>query len=214
MLRTYVLRALVIAGVVVACSKGAHAQCSADINAAFAANHSTASAAECDRSRYGGGSWSGPGDLVVRVAKARLCPDPWIGQIYWNLYNRNPTAAECSVNYGGRTSYMNYASAIQAYHNAPAAAAAPSPTFYVDANRNLVDASHRVIAAAGTFDLRDANGNPVTLVAAGGGNLVAAGGGNLVAAGGGNLVAAGGGNMTGQRSVMSAGSKKVFIVRH
>jgi hypothetical protein len=147
------------------------------------------SAAECDRSRYGGGTWSGQGDLVVRVAKARLCSDPWVGQIYWNLYNRNPTDTECSASYGPRSSYMAMASQIQAYK---AGGSAPA-------------ASPATMQAIGQADgsLRLANGTTVCpggcLVASGGGNLTAVTPGmvvGLVASGGGNLVASGGGNFS------------------
>ncbi|WP_151087821.1 hypothetical protein [Hymenobacter baengnokdamensis] len=132
--------------------------------------------------------------LTGALSAAAQCRDPWIGQIYQQLYNRKPVGqgetGECNIHlynngtWGSRDELMGYIKQLQQSGLRIGVAPLGNNTVMVVAQGSQVFA----------VSLLDAGGN---LVAAGGGNLVAAGGGNLVAAGGGNIVAAGGGNLTG-----------------
>ena len=152
------------------------------------------------------------------------CSNPAITAAYAAAIHRAPigsgNSSECNpANYGSWSSAADLQAKVLAYTTklgtngsgrvatAPVVTAVPSSfAWYVDSRQNLIDNSSKsMLAAAGTYDLRNPDGSAVSLVASGGGNLVASGGGNLVASGG--------GNMAGQRTLQSVGGKKVFIVK-
>ena len=135
--------------------------------------------------------------LETRIQHSHLCSDPWIGQIYWNLYNRNPTAAECNAsNYGGGrwSNYMDLTSKVQAYHSAPPASSASNSPYHFDTSYNIVDSSGRVVARAGTYNLIGQDGSGMTPQQAS------------------SVISNDGGSMTAGRSAMGVGSKPVFVV--
>jgi hypothetical protein len=127
--------------------------------------------------------------LLAPLAAQAQCRDPWLNQIYRQLYNRAPVgqgeSCECNIKLYNNGSWANYQELTnfvkQLQQTGLRFGYAPlgNNTVMAVAQGNLIQA----------VSVLDANGN-----------LVAAGGGNLVAAGGGNLVAAGGGNLTGLRA--------------
>lgn len=207
------LPAVLLFGIGVWCTSTAHAQGGSCrdpwINQAYNQNFHRApsgsgTSGECNTNLYGGGSWTSYNDLSLRVVHSKDCGDAWIGQVYYNLYNRRPSAQECVAgNYGSWSNYMDLASKVQAYQSRMASAGrpqlAPPPAGGYGAPSQ--NGSGLVAAGGGNAVNRSA-----PIVAAGGGNIVAAGGGNIVAAGGGNIVAAGGGNVVNKYSVQSVGS--------
>ena len=128
------------------------------------------------------------------LSAAAQCRDPWINQIYQQVYNRKPVgqgeSCECNTKLYNNASWANYNELLgyikQVQQSGLRFGFAP-----LGSNAVMAVAQGSQIIAVSLFD---AGGN---LVASGGGNLVASGGGNLVASGGGNLVASGGGNLTG-----------------
>lgn len=132
------------------------------------------------------------------------CQDPWIGQIYWNLYNRRPNGNECTVShYGGGqwSSYMDLTGKIQAYQTA---SRLPANEWLVDPAGNLINNQGSIVAPAGTYVIGAGAGNVIQPRA---GNVIGAGAGNVIGAGAGNVIGAGAGNM---RSVQSVGGKRVI----
>lgn len=132
--------------------------------------------------------------LSGALRAAAQCRDPWINDIYQQVYNRRPVgqgeAGECNIHlynngtWGSRDELLGYIKQVQ--QSGLRVGVAP-----LGSNMVMAVAQGNQIFAVSVLD---AGGN---LVASGGGNLVASGGGNLVASGGGNLVASGGGNLTG-----------------
>jgi hypothetical protein len=155
--------------------------------------------------------------LTGALSAAAQCRDPWLNQIYQQVYNRKPVgtgeSCECNTKLYNNASWNNYNELVGYVKQVQGGLRFG----YAPLGNNSVMA-----VALGTqivaVSVLDGSGN---IVAAGGGNIVAAGGGNLVAAGGGNLVAAGGGNLTGlsastpgfvfgnTRSVLSTGQKRL-----
>ncbi|MES2391684.1 MAG: hypothetical protein V4555_08590 [Acidobacteriota bacterium] len=214
MSRSLFIRSLIFAVAAFGFAIGAHAQgrCSnVQVNQAFTAMtmvpNGSGSSGECNANRYGAGSWTGLPDLEVRIVHARACSDPWIGQIYWYTYNRNPTAAECNVSlYGGGqwSGYMDLANKVKAYHSAPAAVAGPalaSNQYLVDPRGNLVDFRGGVVAAANTYLIGDSGS---TLVGPSGGTMLPQPG---------MVISNDGGSLTGQRSLQSVGGKRVIAAK-
>jgi hypothetical protein len=169
----------------------------------------SATAEECNIKNYNNGSWNNYDELVRYIKsynsqKATSAPaqmpalkgDPWIFQVYKELYNRQPNAWELNVNNYNSGSWKNYAE-LKSYVR----------DFQSSISRQRLDiktgpwTNNNVVV--GFF----INGQQVAVnvVAAGGGNVVAAGGANVVASGGANVVAAGGGN------VVAAGGGNIFI---
>lgn len=158
------------------------------------------SSEECNIKNYHNGSWNSYAELVGYIAGYNrnkpgnfLKGDPWIFQIYTELYNRVPTAWELNINNYNGGSWNNYAELknyIQAYQNSLRKQGMDIKTAPYNGNVlvgffiNGQQVAANVVAAGG--------GN---VIAAGGGNVIAAGGGNVIAAGGGNVIAAGGGNI-------------------
>jgi hypothetical protein len=155
---------------------------------------------ECNINLYGAGSWTSQQDLFTRIAHSKDCQDPWIGQIYWNLYNRRPSGNECTVShYGGGqwSSYVDLANKVQAYQKA---ISLPSNEYLIDSSGNLVNNQGNIVAAANAY-----------VIGAGAGNVIGAGAGNIIAVQGGNVIGAGAGNLAGQRSVQSVGGKRLIV---
>jgi hypothetical protein len=195
MLRSNVLRAPAVAVACFAVSDPIHAQvkaCSnAQLNQAFTAMtmvpRGSGVTGDCNPNYYypGGPTWT-LSDLEVRVVHARACTDPWIGQIYWELYQRNPTSAECTTsNYGGGSwsGYADLKSKVQTYQMV---ASSPKvqfrlPQYHVDNLGNLLNSNNAIVAKAGHYLIN------ATIVAQGAGNIILQGGGNIVAQGAGNI---------------------------
>jgi hypothetical protein len=88
----------------------------------------SATAEECNIRNYNNGSWNSYDELVnyiksYNTKKASLTAtscDPWITQIYKQLYNRTPSAEECNIknyNNGSWNSYDQLVSYIKSYNN-------------------------------------------------------------------------------------------------
>jgi hypothetical protein len=190
----------------------------------------SASAEECNIKNYNNGSWNSYEELVgyiksykkVNTASTQgsmpeLKGDPWIFQVYKELYNRRPNAWELNVKNYNNESWNNYGELknyIQEFQNTTRKQNLDIKTgpwtndnvvvgFFINGQQVAVN----VVSAGG--------GN---VVAAGGANVVSAGGANVVSAGGANVVAAGGGNILvntgmagvsfgGRYGVQSSGSK-------
>jgi hypothetical protein len=185
------------------------------INAAYNADFHRApsgsgTSGECNINLYGAGSWSSEQDLFIRVTESKDCTDPWIGQIYRNLYNRKPTAAECSVsNYGGGqwSTYMDLTAKIQAYQSGGGRASSPvlssgpcgsyrapnARSYVADAGLDLCDSNGNVVANAGSFFVQVAP----SVVSHDGGSIVSHDGGSLVSHDGGSLISHDGGSLVG-----------------
>ena len=171
----------------------------AQINQAFAANRMTpngsGNSGDCNPNYYGAGSWTSTADLQDRVWHSRDCADPWIGQIYWNLYHRKPAPIECNVaNYSGGhwTTYMDLAAKVQTYQSATHMGA---EEWLVDSSGNLLDNHGTVIAVAGS-DLIS--------------NLVGPSGGTLTTPSPGMFIGHNGSALNAQRSLASVGGKRVI----
>jgi hypothetical protein len=101
----HAIRALALAGAVMGCLASANAwagTCSnQQINQAYIAMtmvpNGSGNTGDCNPNYYGAGSWSSLNDLEIRIQHIHDCSDPWIGQIYWNLYHRRPSATECQI---------------------------------------------------------------------------------------------------------------------
>lgn len=167
---------------------------------------------ECNPNLYSQSSWSSQQDLNSQVVASKFCPDPWIGEIYRKLYNRQPNATECRAsNYGGGqwSSFADLTAKVQAYvhgASAPATASvlkAPTPSdLLVNASLDLVNSNGAIVALHGTY-----------IVASGAGNIVASGAGNVKP---GDVIQGGAASLTGY-SVQSVGGKRTIqgtIVHH
>lgn len=157
-------------------------------------------AEECNIKNYHNGSWASYSELVGYIAGYNrnrpgnfLKGDPWIFQIYSELYDRAPSAWELNTSNYNNGSWNNYGELktyIQAYQASLKKQAMIIKTAPYNGNIlvgffiNGQQVAANVVAAGG--------GN---VVAAGGANVITAGGANVVAAGGANVVAAGGGNI-------------------
>lgn len=224
MIRYVLTRALPAIAVLLLCSNFAKAQggschdpwINQGYNAQFhRAPNGSGTAGECNINLYGAGSWTNQQDLFTRIVHSKDCADPWIGQIYWYLYNRRPNPNECTVShYGGGqwSSYMDLANKIQSYQTA---SRLPANQMLVDSAGNLINNQGSIVATSGSYVIGAGAGNIIAphagnVIAAGAGNVIAAGAGNVIAAGGGNVIAAGAGNMAGQRTIQSVGGKRVI----
>jgi hypothetical protein len=121
----------------------------------------------------------------INEAIPQLKGDPWIFQVYSEVYGRKPNAWELNIynyNKGSWSSYEQLKGFIKDYQN------------YLSQNKiEIRTGGYNRNILVGFYK----NGKQVAanVVAAGGGNVVAAGGANVVAAGGANVVAAGGANV-------------------
>jgi hypothetical protein len=132
--------------------------------------------------------------VTINQPIPQLKGDPWIFQVYSEVYGRKPNAWELNIynyNNGSWNSYDQLKGLIRDYQNYLKQQKIEIRTGGYNGNiavgffKNGKQVAVNVVAAGG--------GN---VVAAGGANVVAAGGANVVAAGGANVVAAGGGNFT------------------
>lgn len=193
MLRSNVFRVMAVAATCFAASGPLHAQntCSnQQINQAYVAMtmvpRGSGVAGECNPNFYypGGPTWN-LSDLEVRVVHARACSDPWIGQIYWEKYHRNPTSNECETTQYGGGSWSSYADLsnkivqFQQLHAFPIQYRMPQ--YHVDNLGNLLNSSNGIVAQAGHYTINTA------IVASGAGNIILIGGSNIILNGGGNI---------------------------
>lgn len=154
--------------------------------------------------------------LSFAKANAQVKGDPWIFQVYQELYSRQPTAWEVNIKNYNSGSWNNYGELkgyIQQYQNSIKNMGISISTTNLKSGNVLAlfNQNGKSIAA----DLITNDGG--SIVASGGGNIVASGGGNIVASGGGNIVASGGGNISSLlgvsfgsgRTLQSTGTKVV-----
>lgn len=123
--------------------------------------------------------------VTINQPIPQLKGDPWIFQIYSELYGRKPNAWEINIynyNKGSWNSYDQLKGLIKDYQK-----------YLSDQGIEIRTGGYNGNVAVGFF--KNGKQVAVNVVAAGGGNVVAAGGANVVAAGGANVVAAGGANV-------------------
>jgi hypothetical protein len=178
----------------------------------------TPSSSECNTRNYSSGSWNSYAELVGYIAGFNrykggnfLKGDPWIFQVYVELYNRIPNAWELNAqnyNKGSWSNYGNLKEYIKQYNTAM--------------SQNGIKTIAGKVNNSDAIVFADNNNNVlgVDLVSLDGGNVIAAGGANVVSAGGANVVAAGGANFRisantagvsfgSDRTVQSAGTRVV-----
>ena len=188
-------------------------------------------AAECNIRNYNNGSWGNYDELKGYIRKykgigvgqntnttpkytpSEVSGDPWIKEIYQELYGRTPNALEYNIyNYadGKWRNREELKRAIQQYQS-NIRKAGMSVDFYDLGNGRLV-ADMKINGKSTAVSLIEGKGGNV--VAAGGANVVAAGGANVVAAGGANVVSAGGANAVaaGGANVVAPGGANVVAV--
>lgn len=149
------------------------------------------------------------------TASAQAKGDPWIFQVYKELYARQPSTWELNIhnyNDGSWNNYNELKKYVQDYQNNLKNQGVQVKEATLK-NKNAVvgfysggqQVAINVISNDGGSIIASGGGNVMAhLVASGGGNLVASGGGNLVASGGGNLVASGGGNIAVSQQLKGA----------
>jgi hypothetical protein len=155
--------------------------------------------------------------LHFSASAQNLKGDPWIFQVYKELYNRQPQAWELNIKLYNQGSWNNYAELkkyVQQYQASLSQNGLTTRTILLKGNQSsvvLFDQAGKSIAV----NLITNDGGSV--IAAGGGNVIAAGGGNVIAAGGGNVIAAGGGNLRdlpgaslGSNRQLMSGDKKII----
>lgn len=172
------------------------------------------SAAECNIQNYNNGSWSNYQQLTDYIksyqsatpaqtlSSSIVSGDPWIMQIYQQLYNRRPNSWELNIknyNNGSWSSFEQLKEYIQQFQKSMNDNGVRIETALLNESINLVVLKKGDKTLAVNI-LQNKGGNVVAggganVIAAGGGNVVAAGGANVVAAGGANVIAAGGGNV-------------------
>ena len=179
----------------------------------------TPSAEECNIHNYNNGSWNNYNELVSYIkaykkksanttSNATVKGDPWIIQIYNELYNRTPSAWEVNIqNYNGGSwnNYNELKKYIQDFQSA---------LRKLNVDITVKDAGNGNAVA---FLTENGQAKAVAMVSSNGGQVIAAGGGNVIAAGGGNVISPGGANLQdlaamnfGSRyTVQSAGTKVI-----
>jgi hypothetical protein len=186
-------------------------------------------ATECNTKNYNNGSWGtydelkgyikqyktiGTGqkiNLTWQYTPSAVSGDPWIQEIYQELYGRTPNAWEYNVQNYVQGSWKNreeLKQAIQQYQNNVKNAGMFIDLYDMGNGRFIVDL--KVNGKSTAVSMIEGKGGNV--VAAGGANVVSAGGANVVSAGGANVVSAGGANVVapGGANVVSAGGGNVI----
>lgn len=138
----------------------------------------------------------------------QLKGDPWIFQVYQQLYHRQPTAWELNIynyNNGSWNNYGELKNYIVQYQNAMRNYGFSVSTINLSNGKIAVLFNQNGITMAADLITNDGG----TLVAQGGGNLVAQGGGNIVAQGGGNLASLPGVSFGSRYTLQSNGTKVV-----
>lgn len=143
--------------------------------------------------------------------------DPWIFQVYKELYGRQPNAWEIQIKLYNNGSWKDYNQLKQYVKDYQASLSSNSLSVSVTAIKSspnaaaLINQNGKTIAA----DLISQDGNGI--VAQGGGNLVNTNGSNLKDVNGNNIVAQGGGNLRdipgaslGSNRQLMAGDKKII----
>ena len=116
----------------------------------------------------------------------QLKGDPWIFQVYKELYSRQPNAWELNINNYNSGSWNNYGE-LKSY----------VVQYQRSLSQNNLSITTTSLRNGQTAALFNQYGKSIAadVISNDGGSIVATGGGNLVAQGGGNLVAQGGGNL-------------------
>lgn len=185
-------------------------------------------ATECNIRNYNNGSWANYDQLKGFIKQYKgvsttpknntdwkytpsiVSGDPWITEIYQELYRRKPNAWEYNVyNYaeGKWKNKIELKQAIQQYQSNMQKAGITIDLYDMSNGRFVVDM--KINGKSAAVSLIEGKGGNV--VAAGGANVVSAGGANAVSAGGANVVSAGGANVVsaGGANVVSAGGANV-----
>jgi hypothetical protein len=129
--------------------------------------------------------------VTVNQPIPQLKGDPWIFQVYSELYGRKPNAWELNIknyNKGSWNSYDQLKGLVKDYQS-----------YLAQQKIEIRTGGYNGNVIVGFF--RNGRQYAVNVVAAGGANVVAAGGANVVAAGGANVVAAGGANLVAHASL-------------
>jgi hypothetical protein len=147
----------------------------------------------------------------IQTKAQTLKGDPWIFQVYQEVYHRQPTAWELNINNYNSGSWNNYnelKNYVQEYQNSI------SKSGITVVNQKLNN-DKIVVGFVQNNQLLAAN-----VISPQGGNVITAGGANVVTAGGANVVAPGGLNLQvtantagvyfgGKYTVQSAGTRVV-----
>jgi hypothetical protein len=185
------------------------------------------SADECNIKNYNNGSWNNYSELVGYIktyntkkpaTMPALTGDPWIFQVYKELYNRQPNAWELNIKNYNNGSWNNYDELKKYIGEFQSSLSKQNMQIKTGAYNNNVLVGFFINGQQVAVNVVAAGGGNV--VAAGGANVVSAGGANVVSAGSANVVAAGGGNIIvnnsmagvnfgGRYSVQSAGTKVI-----
>lgn len=186
-------------------------------------------ATECNIKNYNNGSWGSYDELKSYIKRykgisagqnnntstkytpSEVSGDPWIKEIYQELYGRTPNAWEYNIQNYAEGKWKNREElkrAIQQYQSNIKKAGMFIDLYDLGNGRFVVDL--KINGKSSAVSLIDGKGGNV--VAAGGANVVSAGGANVVAAGGANAVAAGGANVVapGGANVVAAGGGNVI----
>lgn len=76
----------------------------------------------CNAHRYADAHWSSQNELNTLVEKSFNCPEPWLGEIYFQMGYGIPTGDQCNIahyNGGHWNGYDDLKRAVSAYVNAP-----------------------------------------------------------------------------------------------
>lgn len=136
----------------------------------------------------------------ISVKAQTLNGDPWIFQVYKEVYNRQPSGWELNIknyNSGSWASYADLKKYVLEYQASIKKSGLSIVSKKIDDNRIL------------TGFVKDGKLLAANIISPQGGNVVASGGANVVAAGGGNVVASGGLNLqiTSNTAGVSFGGK-------
>jgi len=169
-------------------------------------------ATECNIRNYNNGSWGSYDELKGHIKRykgistgqnnntstkfkpSEVSGDPWIKEIYQELYGRTPNALEYNVQNYMEGKWRNKAElkrAIQQYQTNIKNAGMSIDLYDLGTGYFVVDL--KVNGQSSAVSMVDGKGGNV--IASGGGNVISVGGGNVIAPGGGNVIAPGGGNV-------------------
>lgn len=84
----------------------------------------------CNINRYHAGHWNSQNELNTLVRHSFDCPDPWLGEIYFEMGYGHPSADQCNTshyNHGQWSSYEDLRRYVSAYINTPQPQPQPRP---------------------------------------------------------------------------------------
>lgn len=149
--------------------------------------------------------------ISITILKAQsLKGDPWIFQVYKELYNRQPNAWELNIhnyNNGSWNNYTELKNYVTQYQTAMRGQGLNVRT--VNLSNGLVAALFNQNGKAIAIDLITNDGG--SIVASGGGNIVASGAGNIVTNSTGNITGLSGAYFGGNRTLQSTGTKVIPV---